>query len=43
MNELNQDWVFWMGVATITVSCLVVVFFGGRKLFRAMDGQEKDS
>ena len=40
MNDLNQDWVFWMGIATITISCIVVVAFGGRKLFRAMEGLE---
>lgn len=41
MNELNSDWVLWMGVGTIVVS-VIVVFVSGRKLFRAMDGLEKD-
>ncbi|GKT13042.1 MAG: hypothetical protein ISEC1_P2037 [Thiomicrorhabdus sp.] len=40
MNELNNDWVLWMGVGTIVIS-VIVVFVSGRKLFSAMDGNEE--
>lgn len=40
MSELNNDWVLWMGVGTIVVSC-IVVYVSGRRLFRAMDGEEE--
>lgn len=41
MNDLNNDWVLWMSIATIVVS-IIVVIGAARKMFRAMDGLEED-
>ncbi len=41
MNDLNNDWVLWVSIASIVLT-IVVVWVSAKRIFRAMDGLEED-
>jgi hypothetical protein len=41
MNELNSDWVLWGSILTVVLSLVALLAYGW-KIFRGMEGMEKD-
>jgi len=41
MNELNNDWVLWGSILTVVFSLVALLAYGW-KIFRGMEGMEKD-
>lgn len=41
MNELNNDWVLWGSILTVVFSLVAFLVYGW-KIFRSMEGMEKD-